>query len=209
MISTVNMKQPNISKPQEPHRDRQYESVNQDVAFRNGNPDKESQRLLDEFCEADDTKLLEAISRLMPSEKEVWDRANTELKPEQFIRQLKIIDAPIKACEDAVKDALKAKFTRLRWGRNGISKYACMAYLDDVEKIYTDVRMTATPVENKSDSEKRDIGREIYGTCMGRAGDVKFNGQSLVDRNIGRGVLHQFADGEREVGWHPDWRSLI
>lgn len=210
MISTTNMKQPNINKQQPSNREkRQYESINQDVAFRNGKPDKESQRLLDEYCEADDTKLLEAISRLMPPEGEIRDRANTELRPEQFIRQLKIIDASIKVCEDAVKDALKAKFTRLRWARTGISQYVCDQYLDDVEKVYTDVQMLVEPVEDKNDSKNVTIGKKTYMRCMEKSENVMFNGCSLRDKNISRGVLHQFANGEREIGWHPYWRELL
>ena len=154
-------------------------------------------------------EVLAYIQKLMPSDDELVNEARDDKHPQKFIQQLRLIDIPFDQLPDAICHALKARIARFRWSRMGIKDAVVEDYFDSIEQAYQDAKLSDTSKDGDTEEQKRIAGRELYARSIANAKQQTFNGERPKDGNIARGVLHQFANGDRDVGWHRDWKKKI
>lgn len=154
-------------------------------------------------------EVLSYIGKLMPPEEELVREATDDSHPQKFIQQLRLIDVPFNQLPDAICHALKARIARFRWSRMGIDDAVVDAYFDSIEQAYQDAKLLDRSKDDDTEEQKRVAGRELYAESIRNANQQTFNGERPKDTCIARGVLHQFANGDREVGWHRDWKERL
>jgi hypothetical protein len=149
------------------------------------------------------------IEKLMPSDSDLIKEITDDSHPQKFIQQLRLIDIPVTDLPDAICHALKARIARFRWPRMGISDAAVEDYLDSIEQAYKDAKLMDKSKADDTEEQKRSAGRWLYSISNDKAHMQTLNGEPPRDNAIPRGILHQFANGEREVGWHRDWKERL
>ena len=159
----------------------------------------------DEFA----PEVLAYINKLMPPESDLVNEARDEEHPQKFIQQLRLIEMPFKQLQAAICHALKARIARFRWSRIGIDDQIVDDYLNSIEQAYHDAEMLGVSKADDSEEKKCEAGRKLFIDSVQFAAKQTLNGELPKDSSIPRGILHQFANGDREVGWHPDWKERV
>ncbi len=160
------------------------------------------QRRFDEFLNADDTALLEAFMRLLPSEDDVFRFASEE-RPAKFVRKLHDIGSSSRTIVSAVTDYAGAKLMRMRYKQRRLSPNRIKLVDHNLLSIF-DCENDALDDSQFPPGKEKERGRQLYNLCEARAEQLQMQG-FILDPSVAKGELHCLANGEgyehREISW--------
>ncbi|MDC3956221.1 hypothetical protein KEG38_20335 [Polyangium jinanense] len=122
-----------------------------------------------------------------------------------FFRQLKEIELPPMALDNALVDFLREQWERAEWVTDlTVSRDELLRYESD---LYEDWKHKFADVaQRRSQADENLNGRQLYDDLMDKSAHQL--GGDVPPPHVFRGSYHRLADAPH-IGWHPRWEQIF
>ncbi|MDC3985932.1 ABC-three component system protein [Polyangium jinanense] len=156
---------------------------------------------------------LEKIRNRFAGEGRVYQFGNAAVSQDEraachdrlFVQQLKSIELPTMALDDALVDFLREQRERAEWAHDLTVLREDLARFDDelLDRWRHNHRDVA---QRRSQVDEKWNGRQLYDDLMDKPPPEL--GREVPPQYVYRGSYHRLADAPR-IGWHPRWEEMF